>query len=169
MKLNKLYLLLVLIMGAFAFAACGDDEEQQPQDQEQVSEANKEVVGTYTGWTHLTTKFIDKIYNGDTFTLKLEEDGTLTGIFVNKIWGTATLKGITATKGYKLEHGGGSFVMNDPRDNTTQEFSCWLDFALISADRKQMTAVIIANMDMTGAHGEMTFTFQTGEKLTPAS
>ncbi len=175
MKLNKLYLLLVLIMGAFAFAACGDDEpDPEPQDKGTVSEAIREVVGIYIGQTHLKTNFIDKTYKDDTLSLAISDGGTLIATFKNKTWGTATITGITASRivndqGYKLEHGAGSFVMNNPRDNTTEEFSCWLDYALISADKKQMKAIIIANMTTTGAHGEMTFVFQTDEKLTPAS
>jgi len=171
MKLKNIFMLLALAMGTFTFVACGDDEEQQPQDQGQVSQATKEVVGTYTGWTHLKTNFIDKNYDNDTISLAITDDGTLMATYKNKTWGTATITGIKASKieageGYKLEEGEGSFVMNNPRDNSTQEFSCKLDHATISADKKQMLAVIIANMTTAGAHGEMTYTFQTGEMPT---
>lgn len=172
MKLKILFPMLALMLGACCFISCGDDEpEQQPQGQGQTSEANKDVVGTYTGWTHLKTNFIDKNYEGDTLTLELSANGTLTAIFKNKTWGTATITGIKASKiasgeGYKLQEGEGSFVMNNPRDNTTQEFGCKLDNAIISADKKQMMAVIIANMTTAGAHGEMTYTFQTGDMPT---
>ena len=171
MKLKTILMLLALMMGAFTFVACGEDDEQQPQDQGKTSETNKEVVGTYKGWTHLTTNFIDKVYDEDTLSLAVADDGTLMATFKNKIWGTATINGIQSSKiaageGFKLENGEGSFVMNNPRDSSTQEFSCKLDYATISADKTQMTAVIIANMTTAGAHGEMTFTFQTGDMPT---
>ena len=164
MKLNKLFLLLGLIMGAFVFTACGDDE---PDPKAKQSELNKEVVGVYNGWTHLETNFINKDYTGDTFTLAQSEDGSLTATFADATWGTATITGINASKiesgeGYLLQEGEGSFVMNNPRENTTEEFGCRLSHATISADKKQMMSVIIANMTTTGGHGEMTFTFHTG-------
>ena len=168
MKLRRIFpLILTLVLGAFTLTACGDDEEQGPQDNGETLKVYKEVVGTYTGWTHLTTNFIDKNYESDTFTLTLSDEGKLIGTYKNKTWGTATITGIKATKiesgeGYILQEGEGSFVMNNPRDNTTQEFECKLSHATISADKKYMTAVIIANMTTAGGHGEMTFVFQTG-------
>lgn len=170
MKLFRFFsLIAALVMGAFVLASCGDDE-QEPQDNGKGSKVNKEVVGTYTGWTHLKTNFIDKTYEGDTLKLSLSDDGTLIGKFINKTWGTATITGIKANKiesgqGYILHEGEGSFVMNNPRDNTTEEFGCRLSQATISADKKQMMAIIIANMTTAGAHGEMTFTFHTGPGL----
>ena len=167
MKLFRfLSLIAALVMGAFVLASCGDDE-QEPQDNGKGSKVNKEVVGTYTGWTHLKTNYIDKNYETDTLTLSLSDDATLIGTFSNKTWGTATITGINASKiesgeGYLLQEGEGSFVMNNPRENTTEEFGCRLSHATISADKKQMMAVIIANMTTAGAHGEMTFTFHTG-------
>ena len=176
MKLFRFFsLIAALVMGAFVLASCGDDE-QEPQDNGKGSKVNKEVVGTYTGWTHLKTNFIDKTYEGDTLKLSLSDDGTLIGKFINKTWGTATITGIKANKiesgeGYILHEGEGSFVMNNPRDNIqgpklpTEEFGCRLSQATISADKKQMMAIIIANMTTAGAHGEMTFTFHTGPGL----
>ena len=78
MKLKNIFMLLALAMGTFIFVACGDDEEQQPQDKGQVSQATKEVVGIYTGWTHLKTNFIDKNYDSDTLSLDITDDGILT-------------------------------------------------------------------------------------------
>lgn len=168
MKLFRIFpLIAALLLGTSLITACGDDDELDPQDKGEGQKVYKEVVGTYTGWTHLTTNFINKNYEGDTFTLALSDEGMLIATFKNNTWGTATITGIKATKiesgeGYILQEGEGSFVMNNPRDNTTQEFGCKLSHAAISADKKQMTAVIIANMTTAGAHGEMIFTFQTG-------
>ena len=174
MKLKNIFMLLALTLGTFAFVACGDDDDDAPQ--KKASEVNKEVVGTYAGWTQLQTAFIPSAtnpgrYANDTFTLALADDGSLVATFTDAIWGTATIKGVQATKleggkGYKLEDADGTFVMNNPRDpeNPTQTFPCELDDATISADKTQLTAVIEANMPM--GHGEMTFTFQTGEMPT---
>lgn len=169
MKLKNIFMLLALTLGTFAFVACGDDDDDAPQ--KKAREVNKEVVGTYAGWTHLTTSYINKNYDKDTITLALADDGLLVLTFKDATWGTATIKGVQATKlegnrGYKLEDADGSFVMNNPRDpeNPTQTFPCELDDATISADKTQMTAVIEANMAI--GHGEMTFTFQTGEMPT---
>ena len=126
MKLFRIFpLIAALLLGTSLITACGDDEEQQPQDKGETQRVFKEVVGTYTGWTHLTTNFIDKIYEDDTFTLSISDDGTLVGTFKNKTWGTATIIGIKASKiesgkGYILQDGEGSFVMNNPRDNSTE-------------------------------------------------
>ena len=172
MKLKHIFAILALSMGTFTFVACGNDEEVQPQEQDdnqgQASETDKEVVGTYVGWTHLKTNFIDKNYDKDTLSLAVADKGSLTATFKNKTWGTATITGIKANKaeadkGYTLQGGTGSFVMNNPRDNSTQEFSCTLDSATISADKTQMTAYITATMDVAGGHGDMQFTFQTGD------
>lgn len=165
-------MLLTLILGAFTFVACGDDEST-PEGQGQNTIENEEVVGTYTGWCHLTTAFINKNYTDNTFTLNLAEDKTLTATFFNPTWGTATLTGIYAekiagNKGYILQGGEGQFVMNNPRDpeNPTQTFSCKMESGAVSADKKQLTATILAHMDVEGGHGDMTFTFQTEEMPT---
>lgn len=166
MKLKHLFPLIALLTGVFSLAACGGDDELAPQDQGQGRESNTEVVGTYEGWTHLTTAFINKNYSGDTFTLALADDGTLTATFTDATWGTATITGIQASKiktgeGYALEDGEGSFVMNNPRQGGTQEFACKLESGTLSADKTQLTVVISAYMEV--GHGDMTFTFQTGE------
>lgn len=168
MKLKNLFPLLALMLGAFTFTACGDDDEPTPQDKGQGSEANKEVVGTYEGWTHLTTAYISRNYANDTFVLTLNDDGTLVGTFTDAVWGVATITGIQASKieageGYKLENGEGTFVMNNPRDpeNPTQDITCKLENGTLSSDKTQMTVVISAYMEV--GHGDMTFTFQTGE------
>ncbi len=101
----------------------------------------------------------------------MAKDGALSVTFINKTWGVATIFGINSDevvdgKECILQGGIGSFIMNNPRDNSIQEFPCSLQTAIISADRTQMTAVIIANMTTAGAHGEMTFTFQTGDMPT---
>lgn len=174
MKLKNIFMLLALTLGTFAFVACGDDDDAAPP--KKASEFNKEVVGTYQGWTQLRSAIIPSAtnpgrYANDTITLALADDGSLVATFTDATWGTATIKGVQATKleggkGYKLEDADGSFVMNNPRDpeNPTQTFACELDDATISADKTQMTAVIETNMPM--GHGEMTFTFQTGEMPT---
>ena len=170
MKLKNIFMLLTLTLGAFTFVACGDDDpDPDPQDQGTISEANKAVVGVYEGWTNLTTTYLNRNYANDTFTLALSDGGSLVATFTDAIWGTATITGIQASKtdtGYKLEHGEGSFVMNNPRDpeNPTQTFACKLESATISADKTQLTAVISAYMEV--GHGDMTFTFQTGEMPT---
>ena len=169
MKLNKLFLLLGLIMGAFVFTACGDDE---PDPKAKQSELNKEVVGVYNGWTHLETNFINKDYTGDTFTLAQSEDGSLTATFADATWGTATIKGIQAVSTgdagkYSLSTAEGSFVMNNVRTGETETFACKLESAVVTPKSKTMQAVISAYMEI--GHGNMTFVFQTGEKLTPAS
>lgn len=169
MKLNKLYLLLVLIMGAFVFAACGDDESDPKSKQ---AELNKEVVGTYKGWTHLETNFLNKDYTGDSFTLAQAEDGSLIGSFTDATWGTATIKGIQAVSTgeggkYSLTAAEGSFVMNNIRTGEKETFPCKLESAVVTPKAKIMQAVISAYMEV--GHGNMTFVFQTGEKLTPAS
>ncbi len=168
MKLNKLFLLAGLLIGAFCLTACGDDDDEKSPKS---SLFNIEVVGTYSGSTHLKTNFINKVYTNDTFTLTLAEDGTLTATFTDATWGVATITGISAKKvseseGYILEGGEGSFVMNNPRDpeNPTQEFSCKLENGAISADKKQLMVVISAYMAV--GHGDMIFTFHTGEVLT---
>ena len=190
MKLKNIILLSVLALGTLTFVACGDDDDVTPTNpnaQESTpvdttateqtpdsttikdNNANKKVVGTYIGYTALTTNMINKVYEGDTLTLALSDQETLTATFKNKVWGIATIMGIKAQSmegkdaGYILEGGEGQFVMNNPRDNSTQTFYCKLDSALINADKTQMIAVIKANMDVAGAHGEMTFTFRTGE------
>ena len=164
MKLNKLFLLAGLLIGAFCLTACGDDDDEKTL---KPSQFNIEVVGTYSGSTHLTTNFINKDYTDDTFTLALAEDGTLTATFTDATWGVATITGVnakTASEGeeYILEGGEGSFVMNNPRDpeNPTQEFSCKLENGVISADKKQLTVVLSAYMAV--GHGDMLFTFQSG-------
>lgn len=169
MKLKNIFMLMALTLGAFTFVACGDDDEPTPQDQGTISEANKAVVGVYEGWTNLVTTYLNKNYANDTFTLALSDGGSLVATFTDAVWGTATITGIQASKtdtGYKLEHGEGSFVMNNPRDpeNPTQTFACKLESATISADKTQLTAVISAHMEV--GHGDMTFTFQTGEMPT---
>lgn len=169
MKLKNILMLLALALGTFTFVACGDDEEQQPQDQGQTSNANQEVVGIYTGWTNLKTTYLDRNYSGDTLAIAPSDGGTLTAIFKDSTWGIATITGIQASlieagEGYKLEGGVGQFVMNNIRTGGTQTFACKLENATISADKKQMTAVISAYMEV--GHGDMTFTFQTGEMPT---
>ena len=170
MKLKNIFMLIALTLGAFTLVACGDDEPT-PQDQGQTSEENKAVVGIYTGWTNLTTTYLNRNYANDTITLALTDGGSLIATFTDAIWGIATITGIQASiiedgKGYKLEHGEGTFVMNNPRDpeHPTQEFSCKLESGTINADKTQMTAVISAYME--GGHGLMTFTFHTGEMPT---
>mgnify|MGYP006988890712 CR=1 FL=1 len=167
MKLKNLIPLLFLSLGAFGFVACGDDEESTPQRSEYY-EYNKQVAGTYQGWTNLKTTYLDRNYTGDTFTLVLAENGTLTGTFTDAIWGTATITGINAepyygVAAYGLKGGEGSFVMNNPRDpeNPTQTFPCKLESATFKAEGNELTAVISAYMEV--GHGDMTFTFQTGE------
>ncbi len=166
MKIKSIFALFALMLGMFLLTACGDDEEATPQNT-----VNQEVVGTYSGWSHLTTNFLNKNYADNTIALVLAEDGTLTATYKNQVWGVATIKGINASRdaesnGYQLAGGEGSFVMNNPRDNSTQEFSCNLQSGTISADKKEMKVVILANMTTAGAHGEMTFTFQTGDMPT---
>lgn len=166
MRLTRLFPLLALVMGAIAFVACSDDD---PKPQGKGSEVNKEVVGTYAGWTHLKTTYLDRNYANDTLTLALADDGTLTGTFTDATWGVATIKGIQASKieageGYTLAGGEGSFVMNNPRQGGTQEFACKLESGTVSGSKQQMIAVISAYMEV--GHGDMTFTFHTGEMLT---
>ena len=166
MKIKNIFALFALMLGMSLLTACGDDEEATPQNT-----VNQEVVGTYSGWSHLTTNFLNKNYADNTIALALAEDGTLTATYKNQVWGVATIKGINAShdaeaNGYQLAGGEGSFVMNNPRDNSTQEFSCNLQNGTISADKKEMKVVILANMTTAGAHGEMTFTFQTGDMPT---
>jgi len=169
MKLTKLFPLLALLLGAIAFVACGDDEEQEPQNPGQASEANKEVVGTYAGWTNLKTTYLDRNYANDTLTLALADDGTLVGTFTDATWGVATITGIQATDEngdyqFELNGGEGSFVMNNPRQGGTQEFACKLESGLVSPKEKKAAVVISAYMEV--GHGDMTFTFQTGEMPT---
>lgn len=174
MKLKNIFMLLVLAIGTFAFVACGDDDEntpQDPQDQGTVSEANKAVVGIYAGWTNLTTTYLNRNYANDTITIALSDGGSLVATFKDAIWGTATITGIQATDEdgdgqFELLYGEGSFVMNNPRDpeHPTQEFPCKLESAVVSPKSHQMKAVISAYMEV--GHGNMTFTFQTGEMPT---
>ena len=167
MKLKNIFMLLALTLGTFAFVACGDDDDVTPQ--KKASEVNKKVVGTYQGWTRLTTNFINKNYTNDTFTLALADDGSLEATFTDATWGTATITGIQATDEnadaqFELKGGEGSFVMNDIRNGGTQTFSCKLESATVNPKDQQMTAVISAHMEV--GHGDMTFTFQTGEMPT---
>ena len=172
MKHKHLFPLLLLFLGAFTFVACGDDDPRPGIDYPLDDSDYATIVGTYTGWTHLTTAFINKDYDGDTFTLAKADDGTLTATFTDATWGTATIKGIVAAqaedhydavtngKVYVMSGGEGSFVMNNPREQTTQEFPCQLENAILSG--KTLTATIKANMEV--GHGEMTFIFHTGER-----
>jgi len=149
-------------MGVFCVVSCGDEDD--PVDVNYVM--NKDVAGSYTGWTHLTTTYINKKYTGDTFVLTLAEDGTLTATYSDGTWGTATIKGLNAKwisegEGYSIESGEGTFVMNNPRAQTTEEYACKLDYITISADKSQLAAVLSVYMEV--GHGNMTFTFQTGE------
>ena len=167
MKLKNIFLLMAL--GAICFTACGDDE---PDPKTKQSELNKEVVGVYNGWTHLETNFLNKDYTGDSFTLAQAEDGSLTATFVDATWGTATIKGIQAVSAgedgkYSLTTAEGSFVMNNIRTGEKETFPCKLESAVVTPKAKIMQAVISAYMEV--GHGNMTFVFQTGEKLTPAS
>lgn len=168
MKLKNIFILFALALGTCAFVACGD-EEQDPSTQGE-NAAAKAIVGTYEGWTHLESTFINKNYTGDTFALALAQDGTLTATFINQVWGTATIKGIRAleipNEGYSFTGGEGSFVMNDVRQGGTQEFPCLVGSGTVSSDLKTLQVVIIANMTVAGGHGEMTFLFQTGEMPT---
>ena len=167
MKLKNIFLLMAL--GAICFTACGDDE---PDPKTKQSELNKEVVGVYNGWTHLETNFLNKDYTGDSFTLAQAEDGSLTATFADATWGTATIKGIQAVSAgedgkYSLTTAEGSFVMNNIRTGEKETFPCKLESAVVTPKAKIMQAVISAYMEV--GHGNMTFVFQTGEKLTPAS
>ena len=172
MKLKNILMLMALTLGTFTFVACGDDDEEQTGvvSAEQAA-INKKVVGTYTGWTHLTTNYIDKNYADDTIELKQEKDGTLTAVFTDKTWGTATIKGCAvhlissnSTSAYSMEPGKGEFAMYNPRNNTTQTFPCELAAGLISFDKDFMAASIVADMSsVEGGHGKMTFVFTTGE------
>ena len=130
------------------------------------------VVGTYTGWSKLTTNLIpEKVYPDDILELTQDEDGTLTAVFKNKTWGTATCKGINTTLTisddvtlYVLHEGKGDFVMFNPRDNTTQTFPCELTAGYVHLEGGNMAASIIADMtSVEGGHGKMYFYFQTGE------
>lgn len=160
MKMKKLFPLLLLALSVCAITACSDDDDPKP------SETNKEVVGTYEGWTHLETTYLNKNYPDDTFTLALAEDGSLTATFKDATWGVATIKGIQASATakadeYSLSESEGSFVMNDIRSGATQEFPCKLESAVVNPKDHQMTAVISAYMEV--GHGDMTFTFHTGK------
>lgn len=115
---------------------------------------------------HLKTNFIDKDYTGDTFALTIGQDGTLTAVFKDTTWGTATISGINATQAadgsFTLSSAEGKFVMNDIRSGGTQEFACKLESATLSADKKALEASISSFMEQ--GHGNMLFAFHTGEK-----
>jgi len=192
MKLKNIFMLLALAMGTCAFVACGDDEvnpsdnkpgNEQPTDSidngqptDSISPAAPtamQVLGTYTGWTHLETTYLSRNYANDTLTISLMEEEMQIGstmlqlTFTDKTWGVATIKGAVAVpsdEGYVIAKGSGFFVTFNPRDNTTQEIPCHLEHATLSSDKTQLTAVIIAHMEE--GHGNMTFTFQTGEMPT---
>ncbi len=161
MKMKTIAGIMLLMLGMFCVASCGDDDEVENPDHAEVL-----CQGSWTGWTHLSTNFINKDYEGDSLTLSIAENGTLTGVYKNKTWGTATIKDITAKKvadgSFVLGGGSGTFVMNDIRTGGTQEFACQLDSATLSADMKSLEANISSYME-TG-HGNMLFVFHSGEK-----
>ena len=166
MKLKTLFPLFVLMLGIFTFVACGDDDHPFIQDDDAAAKA---IVGTYTGWTHLESNYINKNYASDTLTLALADDHTLTATFLNKTWGIATIKGIKAQKlddCYAFSGGEGSFVMNDIRQGGTQEFPCKVGNGVVSLDLKTLQVTILATMTMAGGHGDMIYLFQTGEMPT---
>ncbi len=148
---------MLLVMGVFCFTACSEDEDEPT--------VNSLCVGSWTGWTHLTTNFINKDYTDDTFTLTLAEDGTLTAVFKDATWGTATIPGIAATKAadgsYTLAVSDGTFAMNNIRTGQIEEYACTLNSATLSADKATLEANISATLP---GHGNMTFEFHTGEK-----
>ena len=173
MRLKYILPLLTLMLSSIAFVSCGDDVETEPVITPEQVALNEQTVGIYTGWTNLEAAMFPngKNYPNNTINVELAEDGTLTIIYVNGTWGTATIAGINAStikegEGYILSGGEGSFVMKTQNGDSTQELGCNLDNATISADKNEMTAVIIANMTVMGGHGEMTFTFHTGEMPT---
>jgi len=138
----------------------------------------------------LKTTYLNRRYDGDTFILKQEEDGTLTAIFNNATWGTATIKGLNVydeeessgaylvhndtrvgedttnpTYDYYLTTGAkGSFVMNNPRTGQTEEYPCEVGLIAVGTGRAKLLAWIKAYME--GGHGDMDFTFHTGEMPT---
>jgi len=161
MKLKLISGIMLLVLGVFCLSACGDDEDEaEPQNK-----VNAQCVGSWTGWTHLTTNFINKDYTGDTFTLSLAQDGTLTAVYKDNTWGTATINGIIAAQAadgtFALTGGEGTFAMNNIRTGQVEEFACKLESATLSADKKTLEAYISAYME-TG-HGNMLFAFHTGE------
>jgi len=161
MKIKKIAGLFLLALCSICLVACSDDDGPSSQ-----AEINAEAVGSWAGWTHLTTTYINKDYTGDTFVLTQDKDGSLTAVYQDTTWGTATINGINAVKAedgtYALNGGEGSFVMNNVFTGETQEFACQLASGTISADKKTLTAVISAYMSV--GHGNMTFSFYTGEK-----
>jgi hypothetical protein len=173
MKLKNILMLLALALGTFTFVACGDDEpEQEPISKVSTEQAavNKEVVGTYTGWTKVVSGIYPngKNYPDGTLTLSIAENGTLTLTFVNKSWGTTIINNVNAQKGdngYSIQGGEGKLSLTDPRNNTSQDFACKLDECQISTDKTQATVAI--SFTMTGTpHAETVITFQTGEMPT---
>ena len=174
MKIKYILPLLALMLGSVTFMSCGDDDvEAEPALSAEQVALNRQAVGSFSGWTHLKTNFINKNYDGDTFEFALGEDGKLIATFSNRTWGTATIKGIMVStennnQDYLLVGGEGQFVMNNPRDleNPTQTFSCALQSGTLSADRTELTVVLVAKMDVEGGHGDMTFTFTSGDMPT---
>ncbi len=154
--------MMLIVLGVFCLSACGDKEEEA----ENQDNANTLCEGTWTGWTYLTSSILEKGYANDSIIITVAEDGSLTGVFKNATWGTATIVGINATQAadgsFTLTGGIGNFVMNNKRTGGTQEFSCRLESATLSADKQNLEANISANMQI--GHGNMLFAFHTGEK-----
>lgn len=165
MKLNKLFLLAGLLIGAFCLTACGDDDEPGYDNP-----LNEYVIGYYGGWTRLVSGIYPtgKIYEDNNIQIVEGEDGKLQITYSNSIWGVATINGIKVKAGekdktYILEEGKGSFVMNNPRDpENPQTFDCQLQSGFLDNNIAELTVVITAQMPGT-PHSDMTFTFHTGE------
>ena len=196
MKSKHILFMFALLTATFAFVACGDDEpnigpyENPSNDSTNVVPTDSiptdsvptdtitytpvtggvysEVVGTYQGWTHLVTAFLNKNYANDIIQLTLAEDSTLTATYHNETWGTATITGIRIVGqmcgDIFLEGGEGSFDMNNPRDGSTQEIPCKWEDGQVQEGYHYLVAQISAYMEV--GHGDMTFTFQTGEMPT---
>ena len=176
MKLrNLLPVVATIIMGSIFFSSCGKDDDNPIVTSEQLI-LNKQNAGSYTGWTRVISGLFPtgKKYDGASFALTLADDGSLTAVFQDRVWGKATFNGVNsrvkASDGnYSLLEAEGKIVITNPNPQgggeLSNEYDCKLEGATINKETKQIEVTM--SFVMTGTpHGETVLIFTSGEMPT---